>query len=105
MAGVVRDWSVGSGSARLGGWVSDDVVPQAFPLDPPWPVRWQVQHRFAGGRGEAGGHVDQVAAQGGAARDGVLAAGERPGDARSKLCAITAQASQAQFAANSPDGI
>src|SRR6478735_3357077 len=48
--------------------VADDVVPQGFPADLPWPVRGQVQRRLAGGRGEAGGHVDQVAAQGGTAR-------------------------------------
>src|SRR6201993_218445 len=58
--------------------VADDVVPQGFPPDLPWPVRGQVQHRLAGGGGEAGGHVDQVAAQGRAARDGVLTAGEPP---------------------------
>ena len=42
----------------------------------------QVQRRFAGGRGEAGGHVDQVAAQGGTAGDGVLTASERRGGAQ-----------------------
>src|SRR4029077_1599841 len=42
--------------------VADEVVPEGFPPDLPWPVRGQVQHGFAGGRGEAGGHVDQVAA-------------------------------------------
>ena len=62
--------------------VADDVVPQGFPPDLPWPVRGQVQRRLAGGRGEAGGHVDQVAAQGGTAGDGVLTAGERPGGAQ-----------------------
>ena len=45
-------------------------------------MRGQVQRRLAGGRGEAGGHVDQVAAQGGAARDGVVAAGEGAGGAQ-----------------------
>ena len=54
--------------------------------------------------GEAGGDVDQIAAQGGAAGDGVIAAGEVPA-ARSRLWAITAQASQAQLAANSPEVI
>src|SRR6185312_8264624 len=39
-------------------------------------------YRLAGGGGEAGGHGDQVAAQGGAACDGVLAAGERAGGAQ-----------------------
>ena len=48
----------------------------------PWPVRGQVQCRLACRRGEAGGHVDQVAAQGGAARDGVRAAGEGAGGAQ-----------------------
>ena len=45
-------------------------------------MRGQVQRRLAGGRGEARGHVDQVAAQGGTARDGVRTAGERPGRAQ-----------------------
>ena len=36
-------------------------------------MRGQVQRRLAGRRGEAGGHGDQVPAQGGAARDGVEA--------------------------------
>ena len=71
-----RDWSVASGGTGLRGRVADGVVPQGFPLDLPWPVRWQVQHRFACGRGEAGGHVDQVAAHGGAAGHGVVTAGE-----------------------------
>jgi hypothetical protein len=57
-------------------------VPQGFPPDLPWPVRGQVQHRFAGRGGESGGHGDQVAAQGGAARDGVLVAGDGPGGAQ-----------------------
>ena len=64
------------------GTVTDDGVPQGFPLDLPWPVRGQVQRRLAGGRGEAGGHGDQVPAQGGAARDGVVAAGDGPGGAQ-----------------------
>ena len=102
MAGVVREVSISQ--LEDGRTVADDVVPQGFPPDLPWPVRWQVQHRLAGGRGEAGGHVDQVAAQGGAARDGVLAAGERPGRAQ-QVMRDHRQASQAQFAANSPDGI
>ena len=45
-----------------------------------WAGRCSVG--LAGGCGEAGGHVDQVAAQGGAARDGVLAAGEGAGGAQ-----------------------
>ena len=56
--------------------VADDVVPQGFPSGLPGPVGWQVQHGFAGRGGEAGGHVDQVAAQGGAAGHGVVTAGE-----------------------------
>ena len=52
---VDRDWSVGSGGAWLpSGRVADDVVPQGFPFDLPGPVGGQVQHRFAGRRGEAG---------------------------------------------------
>jgi hypothetical protein len=39
-------------------------------------VRGQVQHGLAGRGGEAGRHVDEVAAQGGAAGDGVIPAGE-----------------------------
>ena len=63
--GVDRDWPVGSAGAGLGGRVvgADDVVPQGFPSGLPGPVGGQVQHRFAGRGGEAGGHVDQVAAQ------------------------------------------
>ncbi len=84
--------------------VADDVVPQGFPPGLPWPVRGQVQRRLAGGRGEAGGHGDQVAAQRGTARDGVPPPANVPA-ARSRLWVITAQASQAQLAANSPDGM
>ena len=62
--------------------VADDVVPQGFPPDLPWPVRGQVQHRLAGRSGEAGGHADQVPAQGHAAGDGVLTADERAGGAQ-----------------------
>src|SRR6185369_17403415 len=61
------------------GAVTGDGVPQGFPRGLPWPVRGQVQRRLAGGGGEAGGHGDQVPAQGGAARDGVVAAGDGPG--------------------------
>ena len=64
-------------------------------------MRGQVQRRLAGGGGEAGGHGDQVAAQGGAPAIGVVAAGDGPGDAQ-QVVVITAQASQAQLAANSP---
>ncbi len=64
----------------------------------------QVQHRLAGRRGETGGRIDQVAAQGGTAGHGGIPAGKVPA-ARSRLCAITAAARQAQLAANRPDGI
>jgi hypothetical protein len=79
---VVRDWSVGSGSAGLRGRVADDVVPQGFPLDLARPVPRQVQHRLAGRGGETGRDVDQVAAQGGAAGYGVMTAGEGAGGAQ-----------------------
>ena len=85
--------------------MADDVVPQGFPSGLPGPVGWQVQHRFAGWGGEAGGHVDQVAAQGGAARATAWSPPASVPAARSRLWAITAQASQAQLAANSPDVI
>ena len=102
--GVDGGWRLGSGGSWLDGGVADDVVPQGFPSGLPGPVGWQVQHGFAGRGGEAGGHVDQVAAQGGAAGHGVVTAGESARCA-SRLWVITAQASQAQLAANSPEGI
>jgi len=61
---------------------SDDVVPQGFPSGLPGPVGWQVQHWFAGRRGEAGGHVDQLAAQGGVTGHVLMTAGEGPGGAQ-----------------------
>ena len=70
---AARGWAVG---------VANDVVPQGFPSVLPGPVGGQVQHRFAGRGGEAGRHVDQVAAQGGTAGHGVVAAGEDAGRAQ-----------------------
>ena len=78
--------------------LADDVVPQGFPPHLRWPVRGQVQYRLAGRGGGSGWHVTRSAAQGGAARDDVRTAAASVPAARSKLGAITAQASQAQFA-------
>jgi hypothetical protein len=93
-----------SGGAGLGGRVADSVVPQGFPLELPGPVDGQVQHGFAGGGREASRDVDQVTAQV-APRAMEWSVPARTPAARSRLWAITAAASQAQFAANSPDFI
>ena len=73
-----------TGGWRVATWCSwrDAGSPCLTGLMAPVPVRGQVQCRLAGGSGEAGGHGDQVAAQGGAARDGVVAAGDGRGGAQ-----------------------
>src|SRR5271166_7125214 len=82
--GVDRVWPVRSGGAGLGGrvLVADKVVPQGLPSVLPGPVGWQVQHRFTGRGGEAGRHVEQVAAQSSAASHGVVTAGAGAGGAQ-----------------------
>jgi hypothetical protein len=56
--------------------VADYIVPQRFPADLRWPV---VQCGFSGRGGEVGRDGDQATAQGGAAGDGVVAAGDGSG--------------------------
>ena len=58
--------------AVAGGPVAKTAVPQRGPRVGPGPVRGQVQHPAALRAGEPGGHGDQVAAQGGAAGDGMV---------------------------------
>jgi len=71
------------GSGRHGWWqaVAEDAVPQREPGLRPGPVRWQVQHGPALRFGDPSGHVDQGAAQGRAAGDGLDGAGHRGGGA------------------------
>ena len=84
--------------------VADDVVPQGFPPDLPWPVRGQVQRRFAGGAAKRAGTVTRSRRRVAPRATACSPPASVPA-ARSRLWAITAQASQAQLAANSPDGM
>ena len=63
-----------------------------------------MQDRFALGSGQAGGDVDQVTAQGGAAGGAVAGAGQGRGGAQQVVCDRRAD-SQAQLAPKRPDGM
>ena len=89
-------WSGRPGGRAAGGF--EQGPPFAFAV----PVLWQVQGQLAAAAaGEAGGDVDQVGADGGAAGPGVEPGGQAPG-ARSRLQVIAAQVSHAAFAVNDP---
>jgi hypothetical protein len=71
----------GSGGEWWPGGGAEHVVPEGGPLVGPGPVRGPVQHRAALRAGEPGGDGDELAAQGGAAGDGVPITGEGAGGA------------------------
>ena len=74
--------AVSGGSDGLWVKVADCVAPQLKPCVCPGPMAGQVQDGSSLGAGQAGGNVDDLAAQGGAARDGVLLTGECGGRAQ-----------------------
>ena len=94
-----RGWS-----GRLGRWRAAGGFEQVHPLGLAVPGFGQVQGDFAAAvAGGAGGDVDQVAAQRGAARLAVARLARDPA-ARSRLWLMAARASQAALAGNEPDG-
>ena len=103
--------AVSGGSDGLWVKVADCVAPQLKPCVCPGPMAGQVQDGSSLGAGQAGGNVDDLAAQGGAARDGVLLIGECGGRAQQVVGAkggehasrtICAATPMARAAANSP---
>src|SRR3954470_1968862 len=104
---------VGSGRCR---W-AERGVEQLGPGGLPGPSQGEVQAQPAGGVGQPGGNGDQLGADGAGGRPGMELRGQRaggPGEgaggrggaapARVRLNAMAASASQAEFAANFPEG-